>query len=80
MSRTTVTDCERVRFELAIHRQRMAERTEQRIGWEAELDHWRQSAVDRKAIERALVEHGYLLFKRRRIPLRIKSRKVTNIT
>jgi len=33
--------------------------------------------VDRQAIERALVEHGHLLFTRRRIPLTIRAGKVT---
>ena len=78
-SRTEITDAERVRFELAVECQRMLARTQEGIGLEEDLDHWRQSAVDRKAIERALVAHGYLLYSRRRIPLRIKPKKVANI-
>ena len=38
-----------------------------------------QRAVDRQAIQRALVEHGYLLFQRRRIPLPIETMKTANI-
>jgi hypothetical protein len=34
-------------------------------------------ASDRKAVQRALVEHGFLLFTRRRIPLPFPKRKVT---
>ena len=63
---------ERVVFELNVERQRFQARDEQRIDPEELLDHWRASAVDRHAIERALVEHGYLLFTRRRIPPTIK--------
>jgi hypothetical protein len=39
-----------------------------------------QRALDRQAIRRALEEHGYLLYSRRRIPLPIKRRKVAVIT
>jgi hypothetical protein len=35
------------------------------------LNHWRHSAIDRVAVRRALVEHGYLLVLMRRIPLRV---------
>jgi hypothetical protein len=38
-----------------------------------------QRAMDRQAIRRALEEHGYLLYSRRRIPLPFKKRKVANI-
>ena len=38
-----------------------------------------QRALDRQAISRALVERGYLLFKRRRLPLAIKDAKQLNI-
>jgi len=36
--------------------------------------------MDRLAIQRALVEHAYLLFSRRRIPLPFIRKKVTEIT
>ena len=74
-----MTALERAYFQLAVERHRFIVRTDERIGWEAELDHWRGSAVDRQAIQRALVEQGYLLFTRRRIPLVIKAGKVTSI-
>jgi hypothetical protein len=44
---------------------------------EAPLDHWEQSKVDRQALQLAFVEHGYLLFTRRRFPLTITAEKVT---
>jgi transposase InsO family protein len=75
-SRTPIDPVERVVFELNVERQRFQVRDEQRIDPEELLDHWRASAVDRHAIERALVEHGHLLFTRRRIPLTIRPRKV----
>jgi len=77
--RTPVTDIERVRWELTVQRRRLETRIEERLGLETHLDHWQQGAVDRKAIERALVEHGYIVYSRRRIPLRHMSYKVTNI-
>ena len=75
-SRRPIDPVERVIFELTVERQRFQVRDELRIDLEELLDHWRASAVDRHAIERALVEHGYLLFTRRRIPLTIKPGKV----
>jgi len=79
MNRPPISNCERVRFELSVERERMLERAQQHYEWEQVLDHWCSSEVDRKAIGRALVQHGYLLYSRRRIPLTLKSRKVTNI-
>jgi transposase InsO family protein len=68
---------ERVVFALTAGRLHMQARDELGIAPEDVLDHWRHSAVDRVAVERALVEHGHLLFTRRRIPLAIRTRKVT---
>lgn len=75
-SRQIIGPVERVAFKLTVERQRFQIRGELGIAQEEPLDHWRQSAVDRLAIERALVEHGHLLFTRRRIPLVIKPGKV----
>jgi hypothetical protein len=77
VSRSAVTDLERVCFELTVERERHLARTELKLEQEMELDHWQGSALDRKAIERALVEHDYLLFRRRRVPLTIRPGKVT---
>ncbi|HEV3262937.1 MAG TPA: transposase family protein [Gemmataceae bacterium] len=76
-SRTPIDKVERVAFALTVDRQRFQVRDEQSIDQEESLDHWRGSAVDRRAIERALVEHGHLLFTGRRIPLVNKAGKVT---
>jgi transposase InsO family protein len=76
--RTAITDVERVRFELAVLRERYVVRSKLGLEQETPLNHWVDSAVDRKAIERALVEHAYLLFRGRRVPLIVKAGKVTN--
>ncbi len=75
-ARTPIDMLERVVFTLTAERQRFQVRDELEIDQAEVLDHWRTSAVDRRALERALVEHGYLLFTGRRIPLRNKRRKV----
>jgi transposase InsO family protein len=75
-SRTALEPMERVVFALAVERQRFQVRDELGIAQEESLDHWRASAVDRQAIARALVEHGYLLVTRRTIPLPIRTGKV----
>ncbi|HEV3082645.1 MAG TPA: DDE-type integrase/transposase/recombinase [Gemmataceae bacterium] len=77
--RLAVTAVERARFELAVQRQRYLARAEMNIPQEEILDHWQSGRVDRKAIQRALVEHDYLLFKGRRCPLTIRPGKVTFI-
>jgi len=76
--RSAIGIAERLRFAMAVECQREQARVELGIGAEACLDHWNEGKVDRKAIERALVEHDYLLFTRRRIPLTIRPGKVTS--
>jgi transposase InsO family protein len=78
-ARRPITAVERVVFTLTVERERFQVKNELAMDQEVLLDHWRHSAVDRKAIERALVEHGHLLFTRRRIPKRIRKRKVTAV-
>jgi transposase InsO family protein len=72
-ARKRTSAVQRVRFELDVQRHRYDIGAEQGVTEELHLDHWQGSALNRKAIERALVEHDYLLFTRRRIPLTIKS-------
>jgi hypothetical protein len=69
--RTPIRPSERALFCLTVERQRFLERSAWRIDVHQPLHHWRQSAIDRVAVRRALVEHGYLLFLRRRIPLHV---------
>jgi transposase InsO family protein len=75
--RSALTDHERASFAATVAHQRNLARLEMNLAAGCDLDHWQASAVDRHAIERALVEHGYLLFRRRRIPLTITPGKVT---
>jgi hypothetical protein len=77
--RTAVSPVERARFELAVERERYGVRVEQGMEEGQGEDHWQVSGVDRKALERALVGHDYLLFRRRRIPQRITGAKVTRM-
>jgi len=62
-SRTALTDVERARFERTVLRERYVACSAMGLDQEKQLDHWQDSAIDRKAIERALVEHDYLLFR-----------------
>ena len=77
--RTCITGVERVCFALAVERERMAARCELKHTETEDLDHWQGAVVDRLAISRALVGRGYLLFRRRTIPLTINNAKVANI-
>jgi len=62
-SRTALSDVERARFERTVLRERYVACSAMGLDQEKQLDHWQDSAIDRKAIERALVEHDYLLFR-----------------
>jgi transposase InsO family protein len=77
-TRKLITPNEREAFHLEVKQQRVRARQEQEVQ-DAPLDHWRNSAIDRLAVPRALVEHGYLWFRRRRIPLTLNKKKVANI-
>jgi transposase InsO family protein len=77
-ARRPIAPVERVVFALTVERQRFGARDELSIKQDEWLDHWRHSAVDRQALERALVEHGHLLFTRRRKPLQIRVGKVAS--
>lgn len=76
--RSPIGIAERFQFAMAVECQRELAQPELGFALDGSLDHWQQGKVDRKAIERALVEHDYLLFTRRRIPLIIKGGKVTS--
>jgi transposase InsO family protein len=76
--RTKISPAERAGFELAVARERLTARSELHLAQDKELDHWQGAAMDRVAISRALVGRGYLLFRRRSIPLTINHHKVAN--
>jgi transposase InsO family protein len=71
---------DRSQFAASVAQQRIEARATE--GWATDdpLPARQQRAVDRQAIRRALVEHGYLLFRRRRIPQPFNKKKVANIT
>jgi transposase InsO family protein len=78
-SRVLLSRSERTLFQTSVRRLEQEQRQAGGIPMDANLDHYQQAAVDREAIRRALVAHGFLLFTRRRIPTPIKRRKVTEI-
>jgi transposase InsO family protein len=78
-ARTQITGVERTCLELALESERLTARCEMKLTMTENLDHWLGAVVDRLAISRALVGRGYLLFRRRCIPLTINNAKVANI-
>ena len=82
-ARHRLSRAERAYFRAAVDQHRQRARAER--GWPAAAsDAWLPSeedrSIDRVAIPRALVECGYLLYRRRRIPLPFSKRKAANIT
>jgi hypothetical protein len=81
--RRAIPDQQRTRFHNAVQHQRELLRADPdftdfpKVG---PLNVPQQRALDRHAIRRALVELGFLLFQRRRIPLPFTTKKVTGIT
>src|SRR5262249_51197209 len=79
-ARSTLSPDARALFHACVHRQRQQARAEKNYPTEGPLPGKDDRALDRIAIRRALVEHGYLLFSRRRLPLTFIRRKVADIT
>jgi hypothetical protein len=71
---------ERALFQVTVERLRDEERTKEGLATEGALSAAQLRRIDREAIRRALVEHGLLLFSRRRIQLPIRKRKAAKIT
>lgn len=63
----------RAAFRASVQRERLDERQRQGHPLDTDLDHLIQAAIDRVAIRRALVEHGFLTFTRRSITPPLKS-------
>jgi hypothetical protein len=81
--RSPITATERAPFHATVDHCRTELRSDSDAGpWPnvGPLTDRQARALDRQAIRRALEQHGYLLYSRRRIPLRIKRRKTANIT
>jgi transposase InsO family protein len=79
MQRSPITTDERQRFHDTLQRRQLEARLEHPIPLGQDLTTKELRSLERKAISRALVELGYLLFSRRRIHLAIKKQKVTRI-
>jgi hypothetical protein len=78
-ARRPVSAAERALFAQTVARLRDEERALEGEAREGVLEPARARRLERVVLCRALVEHGYLLFSRRRIPLRLRRRKAANI-
>jgi hypothetical protein len=78
-ARVLLTADDRTLFGTSVSQERITARVELGLSIEAELAVLDDRAVDRQAIRRALVEHDYLLFSRRRIPLPFTQPKTAEI-
>jgi putative transposase len=77
--RPALTLAQRLHFRAAVDHRRTEARMEENLSTAGPLPTHVERTIDRRAIRRALVEHGYLLFRRRRLPLPFSSRKVAKI-
>lgn len=81
--RPAITPDQRLLFQAAVDRHRTEARnevrTEQNLPTDGPLPTMTERLVDRRAIRRALDEHGYLLFRRRRLPLPFTKQKTAII-
>jgi transposase InsO family protein len=78
--RRKVTPEQRSIFQTTVDRRRQEVNAQEGIAHDARLQPSQERRLNRPAIRRALGEHDYLLFSRRRIPLPITKRKSANIT
>jgi transposase InsO family protein len=78
-ARVLLTADERSLFRASVARQRITARIDLALPIEGQLHALDDRAVDRHAIRRALVEHDFLLFSRRRIPLPFNPPKTAEI-
>jgi transposase InsO family protein len=76
--RRPLSSTERERFSVTVKSLEEEKRRQEGRGMEVELDHYERAALHRRVLESALVQHGYLLLTRRRIPQRLFGRKVAS--
>jgi hypothetical protein len=79
-ARRPVTPEERRLFQATVERRRTQERQDNPLPTERPLSPSQEAIVERRAVRRALEEHGYLLYSRRRFPLPIPMLKAAGIT
>ncbi|CEF49059.1 unnamed protein product [uncultured bacterium] len=77
--RRPITSEQRSTFQATVHRHRQEVNAEEGITQDALLQPWEERKLNRPAIRRALGEHDYLLFSRRRLPLPITKQKTAII-
>jgi len=73
--RSAIGEAQRREFYRTYRKHHARECTERGLYWNPSLRHGEQATIDRAAIRRALVEHGYLVLRRRRISLPNSRRK-----
>ena len=78
--RMPIGEAEREMFQRTYRRRYGQECAERGIPWGVRLQHWEQASIDRVAISRALIEHGFLLFRRKRVSLPNSHRKACIIS
>jgi len=78
--RCLVTDTVRSSFLATWRNLEQRERSARGVAPEAPLTHDDQSSIDRVAIRDALIQHGFLFIRRRRVSPRLPSRKAERIT
>jgi transposase InsO family protein len=78
--RQPLTPEQRSAFQATVDRHRQEVNVEEGIAQDALLQPQEDRRLNRPAIRRALGEHDYLLFSRRRLPLPITKQKTANIT
>jgi transposase InsO family protein len=74
-ARSVPSLAERDAFGVEVRRVERAARQAEGIALDAKLDHYEQAALHRRVLESVLVQHGFLLLTRRRIPQRIFGRR-----
>jgi hypothetical protein len=71
-ARQRVTPAERRLFQTTVERLSTQERGDNPLPTDGPLSPTQEAIAERRAVRRALEEHGYLLYSRRRIPLPIR--------
>lgn len=74
--RKAISEAQRKMFYRTYRMHHARECSERGLYWNPLLRHGEQASIDRVAIRRSLVEHGFLLFRRKRISLPNSRRKV----
>jgi len=80
IERIVIGEAERKAFRRAYRRRYAQECAARGLSWGQRLQHEEKASIDRAAISRTLVEHGFLLFRRKRISLPIRKQRAKKIS